>query len=146
MRQRNYQRSRQRSRHFSAQTLWQIDRVSGLALAPEGEAAVCSVTSFDVARNQGSTSLWLLSTVGLKPRRLTRCGAKDGQPAWSPKGERIAFIAKREQGAKKDDTPQLYLIAPDGGEATRISDFGPGIESFKWLPDGQRIEIGRAHV
>ena len=127
------------SRPLSAQTLWQIDRVGALALAPDGKRAVCSVTSFDVARNQGSTSLWLLSTAGLKPRQLTRCGEKDGQPAWSPKGDRIAFIAKRRLDGKQDETAQLYLIAPDGGEATRASDFGPGIESFKWLPDGKRI-------
>ena len=124
---------------LSAHTLWQIERIGGLALAPDGERAVCSLTSYDLARNQGSTSLWLLSTAGRKPRQLTRCGAKDGQPAWSPKGERIAFIAKREPGGKKDETAQLYLIPPDGGEATRISDFGPGVESFKWLPDGKRI-------
>ena len=41
---------------------------------------------------QGQTSLWLLSTFGGGPRRLTRCGEKDGQPAWSPTGERIAFL------------------------------------------------------
>ena len=127
------------SRPLSAQTLWQIDRISGVALAPNGERAVCSVTGYDIERNQGSTRLWMLSTTGGKPRQLTRCGTKDGQPAWSPQGDRIAFIAKREQGGKKDETAQLYLIAPDGGEATRASDFGPGIESFKWLPDGKRI-------
>ncbi|MFY9511884.1 MAG: S9 family peptidase, partial [Rubrivivax sp.] len=70
---------------------------------------------------------------------LTRCGDKDGQPAWSPQGDRIAFIARREQQGTKDKTPQLYVIAPDGGEAQRVSSFAPGIESFKWLPDGRRV-------
>ena len=125
---------------LSAQTLWKIDRIGGLSLAPDGGRAVCSVTRFDADKNESRSALWLLDTRGgVAPRQLTRCGAKDGQPAWSPTGERIAFIARREQGGKKDDTAQLYLIPPDGGEATRASDFGPGIESFKWLPDGRRI-------
>lgn len=124
---------------LDVETLWQIHRIGSLTLAPTGEQAVCSVVSYSMDQNQGSSSLWLLSTGGGAPRRLTCYGEKDGQPAWSPSGERIAFIAKRDQQGQPDKTPQLYLIAPDGGEALRASDFGPGVESFKWLPDGQRI-------
>ena len=100
---------------------------------------MCSVTGYDTERNQGSTSLWLLSTAGAAPARVTRCGSKDGQAGWSPKGERIASVARREQAGMEDETPQLYLIAPDGGEATRVGHFAPGVSSFKWMPDGKRI-------
>ena len=119
--------------------LWAMERVGGLALSPDGAQAVCSVGSFSMDENKGSTSLWLLSTFGGAPRRLTSAGDKDGQAAWSPKGDRIAFVARREQQGHKDETPQLYLIAPDGGEARRSSDFAPGIEAFKWFPDGKRV-------
>ena len=119
--------------------LWAMERVGGLALSPDGAQAVCSVASFSMDENKGSTSLWLLSTFGGGPRRLTSAGDKDGQAAWSPKGDRIAFVARREQQGQKDETPQLYLIAPDGGEARRSSDFAPGIEAFKWFPDGKRV-------
>ena len=124
---------------ISVDDLWNFERVGALALSPDGAQAVCTLQRFSMEENKGQTSLWLLSTFGGGPRRLTSCGEKDGQPAWSPTGERIAFLAKREQHGAKDETQQLYVIAPDGGEARRISDFAPGIESFKWLPDGQRI-------
>jgi len=124
---------------LTIETLLQCDRVGPPALAPDGRHAVCSVTSPSLDKNQSSTALWLLPTERNAPRRLTRCGDKDGQPAWSPRGDRIAFIAKREQQGAKDATPQLYVIAPDGGEAERKSDFAPGIEAFKWMPDGKRI-------
>ena len=126
-------------RPLDARTLWQLSRIGGLALAPDGARAVCSVTDHDVELNSASTALWLLSTLGGAPRQLTRCGDKDGQAAWSPQGDRIAFVARREQQGSKDGTPQLYLISPDGGEAARISHFAPGIEHFKWMPDGQHI-------
>ncbi|MBC7958179.1 MAG: S9 family peptidase, partial [Cytophagales bacterium] len=119
--------------------IWALDRVGGLALSPDGAQAVCSVTRYSMDENKGHSALWLLSTFGGEPRRLTHCGEKDGHPAWSPTGERIAFIAQREQQGKKDDTPQLYVIAHDGGEAQRISSFAHGIEAFKWFPDGKRI-------
>jgi dipeptidyl aminopeptidase/acylaminoacyl peptidase len=124
---------------FTVDDLWQVERIGGIALSPDGAQAACSVSSHSMADNKSASSLWLLSTFGGGPRRLTACGEKDGQPAWSPTGERIAFLAKREQQGTKDETAQLYVIAPDGGEARRITDFGPGIEAFKWFPDGKRI-------
>lgn len=128
-----------KSKTFSVEDLWKIERVGGVALSPDGAQAVCSVTQYSMHENKGESSLWLLSTFGGGPRRLTQCGEKDGQAAWSPTGDAIAFVARREQQGKKDETAQLYLIAPDGGEARRASDFAPGVEAFKWFPDGRHI-------
>ncbi|HUL56218.1 MAG TPA: S9 family peptidase [Usitatibacter sp.] len=89
--------------------------------------------------NRGTTSLWLLPCGKRSPRRLTRYGDKDGNPAWSPEGDRIAFLAKRDQGGRKDAERQLYVIGAGGGEAERRSDFACGIQDFKWMPDGRRI-------
>ncbi|MDP3082263.1 MAG: S9 family peptidase [Rubrivivax sp.] len=124
---------------IDAATLLKLDRIGNLALAPDGSTAVCSVSSMSLPANKASTSLWLLPTHQQAARRLTRCGDKDGQPAWSPRGDRIAFIARRDQEGGKDQAPQLYVIAADGGEAERVSNFGPGVEAFKWMPDGRRI-------
>ena len=128
-------------KNITVDDLWRIERVGGVSLSPDGAQAVCSVSSFSMQDNTSSASLWLLSTFGGEPRRLTSCGEKDGQPAWSPAGAQIAFVAKREQQGRKDETAQLYLIAPDGGEAHRASDFAPGIEAFKWFPDGKRVAL-----
>ena len=126
-------------RPLDAQTLWKLGRIGGLALAPDGSRAVCSVTRYDMDKNSGSTSLWLLSTLGGEPRQLTRCGDKDGQATWSPAGDQIAFVARRENQGQRDAQAQLYLISPDGGEARRISNFAPGVHSYRWMPDGKRL-------
>ena len=128
-----------KTRSLTVEDLWAFERAGAIALSPDGQHAVCSVTKYSMANNSAATHLWLLRTDRAAPRRLTCCGGKDGQAAWSPTGDRIAFVAQREQEGKKDATAQLYAIAADGGEAERISDFAPGIASFKWLPDGQRI-------
>ena len=128
-----------KNKTFSIDDLWKIERLSGVALSPDGAQAVCSVASYSMQDNKGEASLWLLSTFGGGPRRLTSCGEKDGQAAWSPSGDAIAFVAKREQQGKKDETPQLYLIAADGGEARRVSDYAPGVDAFKWFPDGRHV-------
>ena len=126
-------------RPIDVDALWQLERVANVALAPDGSAAVCCVTSYSMQENKGATSLWLLPTGSRAPRRLTRFGEKDGKPAWSPNGDRIAFLAKREQEGRKDEEAQLYVIPAGGGEAERVTNFRPGIEDFRWMPDGKRI-------
>ncbi|UDF34032.1 UNVERIFIED_ORG: S9 family peptidase [Shinella sp. XGS7] len=123
---------------LSAEDLWSLDRLGTPSLSPDGRQLVCSLSRGTLERRHNS--LWLMDCSGERaPRALTVCGERDGQPAWSPRGDAIAFLSRREQQGEKDARPQLYLIAPDGGEARRLSDFAPGIESFRWLPDGSGL-------
>lgn len=120
---------------LSAAALWQLQRLGAPALAPDGLRVAAPLTTPDVEHDRNRSALWLLHTDGRPPRVLTSCGERDAQPAWSPAGDRIAFVAQRAG----DDTPQLYAIAADGGEAQRLARFGPGVSSFRWVPGGQAI-------
>jgi dipeptidyl aminopeptidase/acylaminoacyl peptidase len=124
---------------FDVEALWALDRIGDASLSPDGAQAVASVTRHSMETNQATSSLWLFSTLGGEPRRLTEAGDKDGVPAWSPTGELIAFTAKRSQGGVQDEEPQLYVIPPDGGEARRVAAVPTGVGAFKWFPDGRRI-------
>ncbi len=128
---------------ITVEDLWKIERLGTPSLAPDGAQAVVALTRFSMADNKSQSSLWLLSTLGGQPRPLTQCGEKDGQPRWSPHprngAELIAFTAKREQQGTKDTEPQLYVIAPDGGEAQRAAEVATGVEGFRWCPDGRRL-------
>jgi len=129
-----------RRRPITVEDLWKIERLGTPSLAPDGHAAVCTLTRHSMADNTTRSALWLLPTAaGEAPRQLTQCGQKDGQARWSPRGDLIAFVAKREQEGEKDETLQLYLIAPDGGEARRAATVATGVEAFRWFPDGRRI-------
>ncbi len=124
---------------FGIDDLWQVERLGAPSLAPDGAQAVATLATASMEDNKSSSALWLLSTLGGAPRRLTACGDKDGSPRWSPDGQLIAFTAKREQEGTKDEEPQLYLIAPDGGEARRAAEVATGVEAFRWCPDGRRL-------
>ncbi|GAB1391197.1 MAG: peptidase S9 [Rubrivivax sp.] len=124
---------------LDVETLWRIERLGAPSLAPDGSRAVAALTCPSMQDNSSRSTLWLLSTQGGAARALTHCGDKDGQPQWSPRGDRIAFLAKREQQGHKDEERQIYLIAPDGGEAERAATVATGVEALRWLPDGRGL-------
>ena len=122
---------------LTVDALWALKRIGTPTLSPDGTLACAAVTSYDVAKNEGATELWLYPTRpgrGARPRRLT-AGDKDSGPAWSPDGRTIAFTAKR----KDDEAPQLYVIASDGGEARRVTTLSSGCASVRWFRDGKRV-------
>ena len=126
---------------LTVEDLWKLDRPTQPTLSPDGALACVSVSSYDMKDNKTRSSLWVLSTFGGEPRRLTSAGEKDGEPSWSPDGRWIAFVAKRAgiDGEKDDEEAQVYLIAPDGGEARRLTGIATGAFGLKWFPDSRRI-------
>ena len=126
---------------LSVEALWAIRRIGTPTLSPDGAWACSAVTRFDMEKNESSTSLWLFPTGlgsarnGAGRARMLTAGDKDSDPKWSPDGKWIAFTAKR----KDDEEPQLYLIAPDGGEAKRLTRVSTGCSAPKWFADGKRI-------
>jgi len=126
---------------LTVEDLWKLERPAQPTLSPDGALACVSATAYDMKENAARSSLWILSGFGGEPRRLTSAGEKDGEPRWSPDGRWIAFVAKRRgvDGAKDDEEAQVYLIAPDGGEARRVTDIATGAFGIKWFPDSRRI-------
>ena len=52
-----------------------------------------------------------------------------GAPRWSPRGDRIAYLATppKDPDAKDEPTPQLYVLRLDGGEPVRVTDAKKGV-------------------
>jgi dipeptidyl aminopeptidase/acylaminoacyl peptidase len=122
-------------RPLTAEDLWAMERVSSPALSPDGRWVVFSVTRYSVEENKGNGDLWLVPADGsAPPRRLTWNEGADGSAAWSPDGQRIAFVSKRGDGP-----PQLHVLPVGGGEARPVTKLPVGVQSPKWFPDGKRI-------
>ncbi len=121
---------------LTAETMWQLKRVGAPAISPDGRLAVYALTSYDADNDKGDADLYVAATAGgSKPQRLTSSKGNESQPAWSPDGQWIAFVAKRGD----DKQPQIYVISATGGEATRVSDIPTGVSAPKWFPDSKRI-------
>jgi Tol biopolymer transport system component len=82
-----------------------------------------------------------LRIVDIKTRAvsvLTTGGGQENFPAWSPKGDRIAFTSDR------DGDYEIYTIKPDGSRLRRLTRT-PGNDAHNaWSPDGEWIAFTSA--
>jgi Tol biopolymer transport system component len=73
---------------------------------------------------------------GSEQTRLTDNSASDGDPSWSPDGEKIAFDSNRDEGGNRD----IYVMnANDGSDVIRLTDDPAFDTDPSWSPDGEKI-------
>ncbi len=120
---------------ITVEEMWATKRLGAPSLSPDGRWAAVELTSYDMLENIGTSDIWLLATDGSAQRRLTGHPGRSSFPAWSPDGNWVAFLAKREG----DEETQVYLISPTGGEARRLTTIPTGASALKWFPDSKRI-------
>ncbi|MCP4712628.1 MAG: S9 family peptidase, partial [Planctomycetes bacterium] len=104
-----------------------------MQLSPDGKMIVYKLTEYYTSDGSSNSDLWLISSNGGEPERLTNNPAGAGSPQWSPDGKLVTFISNR------DGSPQIWKIDINGGEASRLTTVSSGISGYRWSPDGQKI-------
>jgi dipeptidyl aminopeptidase/acylaminoacyl peptidase len=124
-------------RRMEIADLHKIVRVADPHLAPDGKSIVCVVSRANVPDDRWDSELVLVEIPSGQRRSLTYGRNGASSPRWSPRGDRLAFIA--EAGAGKDAKPQIFVLPMAGGEARKISDATTAVEQFAWRPDGRDL-------
>ena len=80
--------------------------------------------------------IWTMNADGSEQQAITE-GPGDGDPAWSPDGDLIAFTRARYA----NDSGDIYVMAPDGSGQEAVAEAPEGaVYGFPtWSPDGERI-------
>jgi dipeptidyl aminopeptidase/acylaminoacyl peptidase len=113
--------------------------------------------------NEFVWQLWRVDVGSGRPVQLTRGKKSVASAAWSPDGRWLAFVTEREanviepfaavdkdlaakQGGQsgtaepaKPAAKQIWVIAPDGGEAWPLTKSETDVDEFQWTRDGKRI-------
>ncbi len=110
-------------------------RIAGSAVSPDGRYVAYVRQTTDWERNRFRTDLWVVEAATGRDVRLTRAGGSNGSPVWSPDSRRIAFRSDRT------GTPQIYVVAPDGGEPQALTALKTGPGGFAWSPKGDQIAL-----
>ncbi len=118
---------------FNARTMWQMKRVGNPVVSPGGQWSAFTVTGYDIEKNTSSTDIFLLNNETGEVQQLTFSGKESG-PVWSPDGQKLAFVSRRDEGPG-----QVYVLSLAGGEARKMTDLPVGVFGLKWFPDGERI-------
>ena len=123
------------ARHMTVDDVIALRTVNDAQISPDGKWVAYTVTHADLEQNASDADIWLASTLGEAPTRLTTNKKSDTSPRWSPDGKRIAFISAREE------KPQLFIMSPFGGEPERLTENKGGIRAIAWSPDGKSIAV-----
>jgi dipeptidyl aminopeptidase/acylaminoacyl peptidase len=116
--------------------VWLMKHTGGLAVSPNGQWAVVSVSEPSYDPTKSSSDLWIVPTDGsAPPRRLTGTKAPESGAVFSPDSTRLAFSTHREG----DEVDQIYVLPLNGGEALRVTSVSTGASQPKWRPDGKAI-------
>jgi dipeptidyl aminopeptidase/acylaminoacyl peptidase len=120
-----------------------------IELSPDGNSVAIVTDRADWDQKIFRTDLWLYRDDSKVLIQLTQSG-HDSDPKWSPDGQWIAFLSERKNAAikaddsdsdsdSKDETSQIYLISPHGGEAFPITQGEEEVHTFAWSSDSQTI-------
>jgi dipeptidyl aminopeptidase/acylaminoacyl peptidase len=122
-------------RPMTHEDMWLMPRVSAPALSPDGrQIAVPIIEAGYEGKDQAD--LWLIDANRGGGRKITFHPGPESQPAWSPDGKQLAFVARREG----DTASQIYLLdLANGGEARRLTDQIGGARTPQFSPDGSQI-------
>ncbi len=123
------------SHPFSVHDMLAMDRISDPQVSPDGKSIVFVVRTTDLEANKGRTDLWLVPSGGGPAVRLTTHESGDTNPRWSRDGRGIYFLSDRSGSS------QVWRIAPDGGEASRVTDFPLDVGSLVLSPASDRMAV-----
>jgi len=102
---------------------------------PDGSRVVFVASRANLEDDRYDSGLWLWDGESSKP---FTSGRGDSRPRWSPDGRSLLFLRKADDD---DASPQVAIMAANGGEARVVTDFGLGVSEAEWSPDGTKLAM-----
>ena len=112
-----------------------VPSVSRPSISPDGQQVVYVLSESDWNANRQISHIWRVNMDGTNAIQFTNGEKGENNPAWSPDGHWISFLADREGGQGS----QLHLIYNGGGEAKALTDHETSISGYQWSKDGAHI-------
>jgi len=132
------------------------DRATRLAVVPVAEPWPRRLTATDEIGDEGAAAVspdgaevayefrprddlkrYEIRVTGLvngETRALTGTpGMRDGEPAWSPDGETVAYVSERPGRS------EIHLVRRDGSGDRQLTDDDADFSELRWHPDGSRL-------
>jgi dipeptidyl aminopeptidase/acylaminoacyl peptidase len=121
-------------RRYGIDTHLAMKQVSEIAVSPDGAFLAYTVSHYDLDTDGSKSAVWMQTTAGSEPVRMTTADSAAWSPQWSPDNRYLAVLSDR-----KDGRTQVWLLDRRGGDALQLTEFRQGVRSYEWSPDGTRM-------
>ena len=118
------------------------------AFSPDGQQVAFSVRVMPVGEPWSTNfDIYLVPAAGGTPKNLTADNpAWDGQPAFSPNGSQLAYVAMDRPGFEADRFHLVLLDLQSGTKKPLTQKWDRSISSFAWAPDGKSLFATTDHL
>jgi dipeptidyl aminopeptidase/acylaminoacyl peptidase len=113
---------------MTPELLWQLGRVNGETLSPDGKSAIYSITYYDVQANKGEGNLYSVPLSGGDAKQLTTTVGSENNVEFSPTGK-MGYVLKGN----------WYEANVDGSAVMQLTHDSDGIDNVKYSPDGKWV-------
>jgi len=118
---------------LTPELLWQLKRVSGGTVSPDGNFLLYSQRTFNMSENSGNTDLFVIDLKTGKNQQITNTAFSEMEAQWG-KNNMIWFMSSEPVTGLKSF--QIWKMKADGSDKTRCSDFKDiQLEGFKLSPN-----------
>ncbi|HEY5257873.1 MAG TPA: S9 family peptidase [Candidatus Baltobacteraceae bacterium] len=119
---------------FSLNDAYRLVGYSAPRFSPDGTRLLFTRSRVDLETDRHDTELVVLGVADGVARVLTQDRTAVSAPTWSPRGDRMAFVAPDDQHHN-----QIWILPVAGGEAQRATSAPQGVAQYAWRPDGGAI-------
>ncbi len=113
---------------MTPELLWQLGRVSGETISPDGKSVIFGITYYDVNANKGEGNLYSVPVIGGDVKQLTTTVGSENNVEFSPSGK-MGYVYKGN----------WYEANQDGSSAIQLTHDSDGIDNIKYSPDGKWV-------
>lgn len=121
---------------ITAEDFFDLQQVGNPVLSPDGDWVAYTVRQTSLEDDSAETRVWMVSTEGGEPLPMTGVGASASDPAWSPDGRYLTFLASRNDGQT-----QVWGLDRRGGEASQLTEIEQGVSAYSWSPDASKLAL-----
>ena len=118
---------------FQPLDLFDLQWITEPQISPDGDRIVYTRRGFDVMKDQGRSSLWIIDTTGEHHEPLTSSNVNSSSPKWSPRGDRLAYVSTA------NGSSQIHVRWLASGRDIAITNLQESPTALTWSPDGSRL-------